>query len=157
MRSIFGGGRNDDLFSLFSDEKITGTGFGMGVLMLSLFLKTYDLIPKWISEQDYSDTIYIASVNETVSSYALEIAKIIRDEDLPCIVDYSFKNVKNQIKKASDLGIIITIILGPKEMEVEEVTIKNLFTEEQKVVGLDDMVEEIFNNLDEIEEQDKHY
>ncbi|MBY8982856.1 MAG: histidine--tRNA ligase, partial [Candidatus Lokiarchaeota archaeon] len=154
IRSIFGGGRYDDLLSLFSDEKITGTGFGMGILMLSLFLKTYDLIPKWISEKDYSDTIYIASVNETVSGYALEIAKIIRDEGLPCIVDYSFKNVKNQIKKASDLGIIITIILGPKEMEAEEATIKNLFTEEQKVVGFDDIIEEIFNILDEIEEQE---
>jgi len=38
IRSIFGGGRYDDLLSLFSDEKITGTGFGMGVLMISLFL-----------------------------------------------------------------------------------------------------------------------
>ena len=76
------------------------------------------------------------------------------DDDLPCILDYSFKNVKNQIKRASDLGIIIIIILGPKEMEAKEVTIKNLFTEEQKVVGLDDIIEEIFNILDEIEEQD---
>ena len=41
-RSIFGGGRYDDLLSLFSDEKITGTGFGKGVLMFSLFLKTYN-------------------------------------------------------------------------------------------------------------------
>ncbi|MFW9820283.1 MAG: histidine--tRNA ligase, partial [Candidatus Thorarchaeota archaeon] len=40
-RSIFGGGRYDDLLSIFSDEKITGTGFGMGVYTLSLFLKTY--------------------------------------------------------------------------------------------------------------------
>ena len=152
IRSIFGGGRYDDLLSLFSDEKITGTGFGMGVLMLSLFLKTYDLIPEWISERDYTDTIYIASINESVSGYALELARILRDEDLPCIVDYSFKNVKNQLKKASDLGIAITIILGPKEMEAKKVTIKNMVSEEQKVVDLLDIIEEIFKILDEIEE-----
>ncbi|MCK4686974.1 MAG: ATP phosphoribosyltransferase regulatory subunit, partial [Candidatus Lokiarchaeota archaeon] len=58
IRSIFGGGRYDDLLSLFSDEKISGTGFGMGVLMLSLFLKTYNLIPEEIREKDYTDTIY---------------------------------------------------------------------------------------------------
>jgi histidyl-tRNA synthetase len=153
IRSIFGGGRYDDLLSIFSDEKVTGTGFGMGILTLSLFLKTYNLIPEWICEKDYSDTIFIAAINETVSSYALEIARIIRDEDLPCIVDYSFKNVKNQIKKASDLGIIITIILGPKEIESEKATIKNLITGDQKVVGFDDIIEEIFKIFDEIEEQ----
>ena len=152
IRSIFGGGRYDDLLSLFSDEKITGTGFGMGVLMISLFLKTYNLIPEWISEKDYTDTIYIASINETVSGYTLEVARILRDEDLPCIVDYSFKNVKNQLKKASDLGITITIILGPKEMEAKKVTIKNMVSEEQKVVDLKDIIEEIFKILDEIEE-----
>jgi len=152
IRSIFGGGRYDDLLSLFSDEKITGTGFGMGVLMISLFLKTYNLIPEWISEKDYTDTIYIASINENVSGYTLEVARILRDEDLPCIVDYSFKNVKNQLKKASDLGVGITIIIGPKEMDVKKVTIKNMVSEEQKVVDLKDIIEEIFQILDEIED-----
>jgi len=152
IRSIFGGGRYDDLLSLFSDEKITGTGFGMGVLMLSLFLKPYDLIPKWIREKDYTDTIYIASINEAVSAYALELARILRDQNLPCIVDYSFKNLKNQLSKANDLGIAITIILGPKEMETQKATIKNMISEEQKIVGLDDITEEIFNIFDEIEE-----
>jgi len=152
IRSIFGGGRYDDLLSLFSDEKITGTGFGMGVLMISLFLKTYNLIPEWISEKDYTDTIYIASINENVSGYTLEVARILRDEDLPCIVDYSFKNVKNQLKKASDLGVGITIIIGPKEMDVKKVTIKNMVSEEQKVVDLKDIIEEIFKILDEIED-----
>ncbi|MFX0077440.1 MAG: histidine--tRNA ligase, partial [Candidatus Hermodarchaeota archaeon] len=87
IRSIFGGGRYDDLLSLFSDEKITGTGFGMGVLMLSLFLKTYNLIPEEVQEKDYTDTVYITSINEEVSTYALELARMIRTEDFPCIVD----------------------------------------------------------------------
>jgi len=53
IRAIFGGGRYDDLLSLFSDDQISGIGFGMGVLMLSLFLKTYNLIPEFVGEIDY--------------------------------------------------------------------------------------------------------
>jgi len=34
-----------------------------------------------------------------MSTYAIELARIIRDEDFPCIVDYRFKNLKNQWKK----------------------------------------------------------
>lgn len=154
IRAIFGGGRYDDLLSLFSDEKLSGIGFGMGVLMLSLFLKTYDLIPDFICEKDYTDTIYIASINENVTPYALELAKLIRDEDIPCIIDYRFKNLKTQLSKANELGVLITIIIGSKEMEQNIVSLKNMKTEEQKIVSLDDLIEEIYRILDEIEVED---
>jgi histidyl-tRNA synthetase len=153
-RSIFGGGRYDDLISLFSDEKITGTGFGMGVYTLYLFLETYNLIPEDIKEKDYSDTIYIASINEEVSIYAIELARIIREEDFPCIIDYRFKNLKNQLKKASELGVMIALIIGPDEMEKNRVTVKNMLSEEQNTVLIDDLIDEIYRIIDEFEESE---
>jgi histidyl-tRNA synthetase len=151
IRSIFGGGRYDDLISLFSDEKITGTGFGMGVLMFSLFLKTYNLIPEEIREKDYTDTIYIASISEEVTEYALKLAQTIRTEDFPCIVDYRFSNLKNQLSKANELGVLIVLIIGPKEMEQHEVTIKNMETEEQETIKISSLVDKIYDIIDESE------
>ena len=148
IRSIFGGGRYDDLLSLFSDEKITGTGFGMGVLMFSLFLKTYNLIPEEIREKDYTDTIYIASINENVSKYALKLAQMIRAEDFPCIVDYRFSNLKNQLSKANELGVLIVLIIGPKEMEQNEVTINNMRTEEQETIKISSLIDKIYDIID---------
>ncbi len=149
IRSIFGGGRYDDLLSLFSDDIITGTGFGMGVYTLSLFLKTYNLIPEEIREKDYTDTIYIASINEEVSSYTFKIARIVRNEDFPCLIDYRFKNLKNQLSRANELGVLITLIIGPKEMNEKEVTIRNMKTEEQKTIKRDNLIEEIYNIIEE--------
>ena len=149
IRSIFGGGRYDDLLSIFSDEKITGTGFGMGVYMLSLFLKIYNLIPDEIKEKDYSDTIYIASINEDMSTYAFELARIIRDEDFPCIIDYRFKNFKNQLKKANELGVIIVLIIGPEELAERTATIRNMVSEEQKTIKVDNLIEEIYKAIEE--------
>ncbi|GAH62196.1 unnamed protein product, partial [marine sediment metagenome] len=148
IRSIFGGGRYDDLLSLFSDEKITGTGFGMGVLMFSLFLKTYNLIPEEIREKDYTDTIYITSISENVSNYALKLAQMIRAEDFPCIVDYRFSNLKNQLSKANELGVLIVLIIGPKEMEQNEVTIKNMRTEEQETIKISSLIDKIYDIID---------
>jgi len=148
IRSIFGGGRYDDLLSLFSDEKITGTGFGMGVLMFSLFLKTYNLIPEEIRERDYTDTIYIASISENVSDYALNLARMIRAEDFPCIVDYRFSNLKNQLSKANELGVLIVLIIGPKEMEQNEVTIKNMRTEVQETTKSSSLIDKIYDIID---------
>jgi histidyl-tRNA synthetase len=149
IRSIFGGGRYDDLLSLFSDEKITGTGFGMGVLMFSLFLKTYNLIPEEIREPDYTDTIYIASINENVSDYSLKLAGMVRGEDFPCIVNYRFSNLKNQLSKANELGILIVLIIGPKEMEQNEVTIKNMKTETQETIKISSLIDKIYDIIDE--------
>ena len=152
IRAIFGGGRYDDLLSLFSDEQLSGIGFGMGILMLSLFLKTYDLIPDFIREKDYSDTIYIASVNEDVANYSIELADIMRTEDLPCIVDYRFKNLKSQLSKASELGILITLIVGPQEMEKDEIVLRNMVTNKQKIISNKDLIDEIYKLLDEIDD-----
>ncbi|MHA1932341.1 MAG: histidine--tRNA ligase [Promethearchaeota archaeon] len=138
IRSIFGGGRYDDLLTLYSDEKITGTGFGMGVYTLSLFLKSYDLIPEDIKEKDYSDAIYIASIRE----------------DFPCIIDYRFKNLKNQLKRANELGVLITLIVGPDEMGQNKVTIKNMISEEQKIILFDELIDEIYRIIDDYEESE---
>ncbi|MFX1364839.1 MAG: histidine--tRNA ligase [Promethearchaeota archaeon] len=153
IRSIFGGGRYDDLLSIFSDEKITGTGFGMGVYMLSLFLKTYNLIPDEIREKDYSDTIYIASINEDMSTYAFKIAQIVRDEDFPCIIDYRFKNLKSQLKKANELGVIIVLIIGPEELTNGTVVIRNMVSEEQKNVDLSELINEIYDIIDQFSDR----
>jgi len=149
IRSIFGGGRYDDLLSIFSEEKITGTGFGMGIYTLSLFLNTYSLIPDDIKEKDCSDTIYIASINEDMSTYAFELARIIRDEDFPCVIDYRFKNLKNQLKKANELGVIIVLIIGPEELTERTITIRNMVSEEQKTVDLDKLIDEIYDIIDQ--------
>ncbi|MFX1477442.1 MAG: histidine--tRNA ligase [Promethearchaeota archaeon] len=154
-RSIFGGGRYDDLLSLYSDEKVTGTGFGMGIYTLYLFLETYDLIPEDIKERDYSDTIYVASINEDVAIYALELARVVREEDFPCIIDYRFNNLKNQIKKASELGVMVTLIVGPDEMEKNKVTVKNMISEEQKTISIDELIDELYNIIDEFDESEE--
>ncbi len=152
IRSIFGGGRYDDLLSLFSDEKITGTGFGMGILMLSLFLKTYNLIPEEVREKDYTDTIYIASINEEVFIYSFKIAEVVRNEEIPCLIDYRFKNLKNQLSRANELGVLITLIVGPQEVEKNEVTIRNMKTEDQKTIKLTYLIEEIYNIIEQFGE-----
>lgn len=152
IRSIFGGGRYDDLLSLYSDEKISGIGFGLGVLMLTLFLKTYNLIPEEVYKKDYTDTVYIASVNKEVSTYAIDLARTVRDEDFPCIIDYKFKNLKSQLKKANELGVLIVLIIGPEEIEENKVTLRNMISEEQKSVNFEDIVEEIYTILDEFED-----
>jgi len=84
-----------------------------------------------------------------MSTYAFELARIIRDEDFPCIIDYRFKNLKNQLKKANELGVIIVLIIGSEELTDRTATIRNMVSEEQKTVDLDELINEIYDIIDQ--------
>lgn len=137
IRAIFGGGRYDNLLSIFSDEEISGIGFGMGILMLELFLRTYNLIPENITKPDYSKMIYIATYGKQVAPYVFQIANIIRCEGYQCLIDYRFEGLGSQLSKANDLGNRISLIIGPKEMEQNKITIKNMVSEEQQTIDFE--------------------
>ncbi|MBD3197932.1 MAG: histidine--tRNA ligase [Candidatus Lokiarchaeota archaeon] len=142
-RSIFGGGRYDNLLDLFSEEKLSGVGFGMGILTLRLFLQTYDLIPDNLKEKDYSKTIYIATLKEEVAPYTVQIANKIRNDGYACIIDYRFESIGNQLSKANELGVKISLIIGPNEMNERSITIKNMKTEKQKSIKFENLNKEI--------------
>jgi histidyl-tRNA synthetase len=143
IRAIFGGGRYDDLLTIFSDKELSGIGFGMGVLMLELFLRTYGLLPDNLEEPDYSDVVYITTIDEKVAPYVFKLAQTIRKHDISCLIDYRFDNLGNQLSKANDLGIQIALIIGPDEIKDDQVTIKNMKSEEQKTIPSEDIFREI--------------
>ena len=62
----------------------------------------------------------------------------------------------NQLSKANELVILISLIIGPSEMDQNKVTIRNMISEEQKTINLDDLIEEIYRILDEIEENQNY-
>jgi histidyl-tRNA synthetase len=74
---------------------------------------------------------------------------MVRDEDFPCIIDYRFKNLKNQLKKANEHGVLIALIIGPKEAENDKVSIKNMATEEQSTIDIEDLIDKIYNIIEE--------
>jgi histidyl-tRNA synthetase len=74
---------------------------------------------------------------------------MVRAEDFPCIVDYRFSNLKNQLSKANELGVLIVLIIGLKEMEQNEVTIKNMKTEEQETIQNYSLIDKIYDIIDE--------
>lgn len=67
-----------------------------------------------------------------------------------CFQKYMRKCV--QLGKENKLGVLITLIVGPDEMEKDTVTIKNMVSEEQKSILVDDLIDEIYKIIDEFEE-----
>ena len=146
-RAIFGGGRYDDLLTLFSNEQISGIGFGMGLLSFKLFLRTYKLIPENVKELDYSNIIYITTFNEKLAPLSIKLSQKLRKMGFECLIDYSCGKLGNQISKANELNCKAVVIIGPKEQEEKSVTIKNLLTNTQKTPKLKDLNVKVLEDI----------
>lgn len=127
-RSIFGGGRYDELTTLFDDEKIPAVGFGQGDVTMKDLLETYKLLPDFKSSTD----INLCPLNSAFFEPASDIATQLRDQGLKISIDYSGKKVGDQIKKADKKKIPFIIVIGDDEVTTNKVTIKNLKTGMEK-------------------------
>lgn len=124
-RALCGGGRYDDLVGLFGSKKISGVGFGMGVLTLTLFLETYGLIPKSLESEAPAD-LYVAVVSGDVLAEAAALARFFRGRGFRTMLDVSGRKLGRQFGEASRLGIQRIITVGPEEAALGRFTMKDL-------------------------------
>ena len=123
-RALCGGGRYDNMVELFGTKRISGVGFGMGVLTFTLFLETYGLIPGDVQDNPPAD-IYIAVHSEDVLGNAALLASFLRKKGLRTMMDVSGKKLGRQFKEVSRLGIPLSVTVGPEEVETGVYQLKN--------------------------------
>lgn len=138
-RSLFGGGRYDNLLEMFGEEFVPTVGFGMGDVVIRDVLETYGLLPK---TSTYSD-VYIVILGEENKTYADNIAQGIRESGLRVTADMRYDSLGNQIKRASQLGNRWAIIVGDDERTSNTLSLKNLDTQEQVAGSFEEVYKKI--------------
>lgn len=134
-RSLFGGGRYDDLVAIFGAEKVPGVGFGMGDVTIRDYMETYDLLPKYQS----TTKLYICRLKDEFNQFADELANYLRQQDINVAVDYSNRKIPAQIKTAEKQGIPFIICIGDEEIKTKIFKLKNLTKHEEKTVAWEDL------------------
>lgn len=125
-RSVFGGGRYDDLLSLFGGEKVPAFGFGAGDVVARDLMETYGKINKE-SKSSPAD-IYLCLLNKDVVGFAQDLAQNIRSKGKKVAIDFSFRKIGDQIKNADKMNIPNVICIGEEEVKSGKLKIKNLKT-----------------------------
>lgn len=134
-RSLFGGGRYDNLTYLFDNESTPAVGFGMGDVTIRDFLETHDLLPKYKSTTD----IYLIMIGEESRNVATSIASELRNYNLNVAIDISGRKIGDQIKTALKHKISNVLIVGEEEIKNQRYTLKNLATEKEHTVSIDEI------------------
>lgn len=126
-RSMLGGGRYDNLTSLFGGDPISGIGFGMGDVTMRDFLETHDLLTSDIT----APTLMILPTDESLNMEAQKVAQEFRNADISVAVDLSNKKVGKKISEASDAFVTYVLVLGEDEIKTSKYTVKNLEAKEE--------------------------
>jgi len=142
-RSMFGGGRYDNLLTLFGGDPIPTVGFGMGDVTARDFLESHNLLPAYAP----STELMIAIVEESATSHAVRLAQDLRREDVTVAVNFSGKKIGDQIKQADKMKIPFVIAIGSQERESGRYTIKNLATGNEITLPAERITEHLFSAL----------
>ena len=128
-RSLLGGGRYDNLTSMFGDEAIPGVGFGFGDVTMRDFLETHNLLPDHLEATSATVTVIPFDTEQNLA--AQKIAKEIRAAKINVSVDIGTKKLGKKIGDASDKGSKFIIVVGADELASQTFTLKNLATSEE--------------------------
>jgi len=122
-RSVCGGGRYDHMIKLFGGQDTPAVGFGMGMSTLHLVLSDAGKLPEFGQEVDY----YVAIIDGSVREVAGSIISFLRKDNS---VDYDMvgRSLSKQLGYAETLGAKKVIIVGPKDLEKKQVTLRDMET-----------------------------
>ncbi len=130
-RSLFGGGRYDNLTGLFDENQVPGVGFGMGDVTIKDFLDVRGFLPEYAPKAK----AYIALASPELSNDAQSIAALLRSQHVACEVDFGEKKLGDQIKTATKHKVPYLIVVGQDEVAQDSFTVRDLATGEESKHG----------------------
>jgi histidyl-tRNA synthetase len=142
-RSLFGGGRYDNLVGLYSAQRIPGLGFGMGDVTLFDFLGTHGLLPEPRNE---IDAVVIATEADLAEA-ARTVAKGLRDAGVRTSTPFDVRKLGKEIQRADKSGARVVVIVGGNDWAAGTVTVRDLGSGEQRQVAPESAAAEVRSML----------
>jgi histidyl-tRNA synthetase len=131
-RAVFGGGRYDDLIESFGGQPTPAVGVAPGLAPLELLLQHADVWP----EEDLSTDYYVLQVGDT-RPVAARIARDLREAGHVVETDVSGRSFGGQLDYADSINAQTAVIVGERDLENDEVTIKDMESGDQVQVPVE--------------------
>ncbi len=138
--SVCGGGRYDNLIGMFAGRDIPAVGCAFGFDRIIEAMDTLDLFPKNLQTVKALVTVFSPELLDE----SIKVCEVLSENNIgqELYIDPNAK-MEKQLKYADQKKIPYVVIIGPKEAETNQATIKDLKTGEQKTVSLDQLPDSI--------------
>ncbi len=137
--SVAGGGRYDHLVERFGGPPTPATGISLGIgrLIDVAIAKGFGerLRPKLDA--------FVAPIKAPMIRYAIMVQKRLVEAGLSCEVDLMDRPLKKQLEQADTKGARFVVIVGARDIEKGEVSLRNMVTKETEPVKLEKIAERV--------------
>ena len=142
QKQVCGGGTYN-LVKLFGGEDVASTGFALG------FDRLMNAIEELGGKKELPPMVntYVAAISDSTRQKAFEITQNLRNADIPTEVDLSRKKFKKILSYANKLNVKNVVLVGERDLEEGNVTVKDMESGEQEIVTVEDVAEYIKSNL----------
>jgi histidyl-tRNA synthetase len=130
-RSVFGGGRYDDLIEAFGGQPTPAVGVAPGLAPLSLLCQRAGVWPEEALSTDY----YVLTVGDTRSE-AAHVARQLRDLGHVVETDLTTRGFGDQLSYADGINAETVVVVGEQDLADDAVTIKDMASGDQTQVPL---------------------
>ena len=136
MGSIGGGGRYDNLTSIFGLNDISGVGVSFGVDRICLALEELNLFPEL---NEASTQVMFVNFGEQESAYCMKLLKQLRDSGINSEIYPTAAKMKKQMNYADKKNIQYVVLVGEDEINSGNLTVKNMRNGTQQSLAIDDL------------------
>jgi len=130
-RSVFGGGRYDDLIESFGGQPTPAVGVAPGLAPLSLLCQRAGV---WPAEEPATD-YYVLTVGDT-RAVAADVARQLRDLGHVVETDLTTRGFGDQLSYADGINAETVVVVGERDLADDAVTIKDMESGDQTQVPL---------------------
>ena len=139
--ALVGGGRYDNLPSIFGSNDLGATGVAGGIERIILSLNNQNSL-----HIIQNPRISIVYVNDDMQQIAINLASTLRDKGIFVDIDLSGKSLKKQMELSINSKFVV--IIGPKEFSDGVVILRDMLERTEKQIKIENLLLEsksIFN------------
>lgn len=138
--SVSGGGRYDDLTSVFGMPDMSGVGISFGIDRLYDIMEAQQMFPK---QEINSNTVLLCHFHEASMQYAVSVAAELRAEGIACMVYPDVKRLQKQMDFANKEKMKYCIIIGEDEMTSGVLAMKDMESGQAYKATINDIIKQL--------------
>lgn len=135
--SVAGGGRYDDLTSIFGLKDVSGVGISFGIDRIYLVMEELGLFPKDI---DISSKVLFLNFGELEAKYCFKYLEELRNNNISSELYPNNDKIKKQMNYANNKGVQFVVMIGEDEMKSGQLSVKNMSTGDQKEMSISELI-----------------
>ncbi len=141
QNAIGGGGRYDRLMQEYGGPATPGLGFALGFERTMLAMEAVGAL----ADDERVAEVYVARVDDSVGDAVFSVLSALRDAGISADADHQGRSLKSQFKQADRRGAALVVVVGPEELAVGEVTLRDMGTKEEIRVSITEVAARVYS------------